>query len=155
MFGPLGLPEILFILVLALLIFGPRKLPEIGRTLGKAMGEFRRATSELKKTLDVEMAAEEYRTPPTKPGGVSDKPVPLGTAPSESQPREEGSNRDPSAPARSAEEISARLIAAEPIADESSIPRVTEVSTSEIPQDSDSSAPDRPTPDKKDDESAT
>lgn len=59
MFGPLGVPELLFIFVLALLIFGPRKLPEIGRTLGRAMGELRRATSELKGSLDSELALEE------------------------------------------------------------------------------------------------
>ena len=59
MIGSLGVPELLFILVLALLVFGPRKLPEIGRTLGRAMGEFRRATSDLKRTLDVELSSEE------------------------------------------------------------------------------------------------
>jgi len=64
MIGSLGVPELLFILVLALLVFGPRKLPEIGRTLGRAMGEFRRATSDLKRTLDVELSTEELHKPP-------------------------------------------------------------------------------------------
>lgn len=54
MFGSLGFPEILFILVLALLVFGPRRLPEIGRTIGRALGEFRRATGDLKRTFDQE-----------------------------------------------------------------------------------------------------
>lgn len=77
MIGSLGLPEMLFILVIALLIFGPRKLPEIGRTMGKALGEFRRATSDLKRTLDVEMSEEKYSKPPVQdstariPGVVS------------------------------------------------------------------------------------
>lgn len=73
MIGSLGLPELLFILVVALLIFGPRKLPEIGRTMGKALGEFRRATSDLKRTLDVEMEMEEVKSPPARkiPGVVS------------------------------------------------------------------------------------
>ncbi len=57
--GPLGVPETVFIFVLALLIFGPKKLPELGRTLGKAMTEFRRASSELKATFDREMSAIE------------------------------------------------------------------------------------------------
>ena len=59
MFGTLGLPEILFILVLALLVFGPRRLPEMGRTIGKALGEFRRATGDLKRTFDRETSAFE------------------------------------------------------------------------------------------------
>lgn len=55
MFGSLGFAEILFILVLALLVFGPRRLPEVGRTLGKTLREFRRATSDLKRSVEREM----------------------------------------------------------------------------------------------------
>jgi sec-independent protein translocase protein TatA len=57
--GPLGWQETVFIFVLALLIFGPKKLPELGKTIGKAMTEFRRASSELKATWDREMATVE------------------------------------------------------------------------------------------------
>ena len=57
--GPLGIPETIAIFVLALLIFGPKKLPELGRNIGKAMTEFRRASSELKATFDREMNAIE------------------------------------------------------------------------------------------------
>lgn len=64
MFGPLGLPELIFILVLALLIFGPKRLPEIGRTLGKGMSEFRKASNDLKRTINSELALEETPTPP-------------------------------------------------------------------------------------------
>ena len=53
--GPLGVPEMIFIFVLALLILGPKKLPEVGRTIGKAMAEFRRASNELKGTFEREM----------------------------------------------------------------------------------------------------
>ena len=68
MFGSLGVPEILFILVVALLIFGPRRLPEIGRTIGKALGEFRRATTDLKRSIDTEVTLEEVRRePPARP----------------------------------------------------------------------------------------
>jgi TatA/E family protein of Tat protein translocase len=63
--GSLGLPEIAFILVLALLIFGPKKLPEIGRTLGKGMAEFRKATNELKRSVNTELALDEVPGPPT------------------------------------------------------------------------------------------
>ncbi|MFL6290430.1 MAG: twin-arginine translocase TatA/TatE family subunit, partial [Thermoanaerobaculia bacterium] len=50
--GPLGVPELIFIFVLALLIFGPKRLPEIGRTIGKGMAEFRKASTELKRTIN-------------------------------------------------------------------------------------------------------
>jgi TatA/E family protein of Tat protein translocase len=53
--GPLGWQETVFIFLLALLIFGPKKLPELGKTIGKALTEFRRASSELKSTWDREM----------------------------------------------------------------------------------------------------
>jgi TatA/E family protein of Tat protein translocase len=53
--GPLGWPETVFIVLLALLLFGPKKLPELGRMLGKAITEFRRASAELKSTFDREM----------------------------------------------------------------------------------------------------
>jgi TatA/E family protein of Tat protein translocase len=62
--GSLGLPEIAFIFILALLIFGPKKLPEMGRTLGRAMAEFRKATNELKRTINTELALDETPTPP-------------------------------------------------------------------------------------------
>lgn len=61
--GSLGLPEMLFIFVLALLIFGPKKLPEIGRTVGKGLSEFRKASGELKRTLNAEMALDENPAP--------------------------------------------------------------------------------------------
>jgi len=60
--GPLGIPETIFIFVLALLLFGPKQLPELGRTLGKAMTEFRRASNELKATFDREMVSIERET---------------------------------------------------------------------------------------------
>lgn len=63
-FGSLGLPEILFLMVLALLIFGPKRLPEIGRTLGKGLSEFRRASSELKRSFESEVAAIERDVEP-------------------------------------------------------------------------------------------
>jgi TatA/E family protein of Tat protein translocase len=55
----LGFPELVVIFTLALLIFGPRKLPELGKSLGKSIGEFKRATNELKKTWEEEVKSEE------------------------------------------------------------------------------------------------
>jgi TatA/E family protein of Tat protein translocase len=53
--GNLGMPELMMIVVLALLLFGPKKLPEIGKQVGKALGEFRRASNDLKRTIEDEM----------------------------------------------------------------------------------------------------
>lgn len=66
MFG-LGVPELIFILILALLIFGPKRLPEIGRTLGRGMSEFRKASNDLKRTINVELALDEQPAPPVHP----------------------------------------------------------------------------------------
>jgi TatA/E family protein of Tat protein translocase len=59
--GPLGMPELIVIFVIALLVFGPRKLPELGRSLGKSLGEFKRASNELRNTLEEEVRVEEQR----------------------------------------------------------------------------------------------
>ena len=59
MFGSIGMPELIIILMIALIIFGPRKLPELGRSLGKSLGEFKRASNELRNTLDEEIRLEE------------------------------------------------------------------------------------------------
>src|SRR5579862_9904204 len=59
MFGTLGSSEMIFIFLLALVLFGPKKLPEIGRTIGRAITEFRRASNELKSTFDREVRALE------------------------------------------------------------------------------------------------
>jgi len=67
MFGPLGFPELVFILVLALLIFGPKRLPEIGRTIGRGMAEFRKASTDLKRTINTELALDEPAPPPVRP----------------------------------------------------------------------------------------
>ena len=60
--GPLGVPEMIFIFVLALLVFGPKKLPELGKSFGKGMAEFRRASNELKTTFQTEMDNIERET---------------------------------------------------------------------------------------------
>ena len=61
--GPLGFTEIVFIFILALLIFGPKKLPEIGRTVGRGLAEFRKATTDLKRSINTELALDEIPTP--------------------------------------------------------------------------------------------
>ncbi len=60
--GPIGYPEMVFIFILALLLFGPKKLPELGKMLGKGLTEFNRAKNELKSTFDREMRDLERET---------------------------------------------------------------------------------------------
>ena len=81
--GPIGMPEMVVIAVIALIIFGPRKLPELGKSLGKSIAEFKRASNELKNTLEEEIRTEELQdarksaqipptaaTPPSTPAPV-------------------------------------------------------------------------------------
>ncbi len=58
----LGSTELLFILAMALIFFGPRKLPQLSRSLGKSMAEFRRASEDFKRTWDREVSMEEVST---------------------------------------------------------------------------------------------
>ena len=71
MFGTIGFQELAFIFILALVLFGPKKLPEIGRTVGKAVREFRRASNELKATFDRELSNLEAETRDLKEIGTS------------------------------------------------------------------------------------
>ena len=86
MFGSLSFNEILFIMVLALLIFGPKRLPQIGRTIGKTLGEFRRATGDLKRSMEVEMTMAEERE--TAAGAPSPRLV------ADSEPRRQAERSD-------------------------------------------------------------
>jgi TatA/E family protein of Tat protein translocase len=61
MFGSIGMPELVVIFFLALIIFGPRKLPELGKSLGRSLNEFRRASNELRNSLEEEVRLEERR----------------------------------------------------------------------------------------------
>jgi len=84
MFGSIGGPELLLIFVVALLIFGPRKLPELGKTLGKGLAEFRRAANDLRDSLETEVAHESGPKPaagPSLPAGGAPPPGTLEAAP--------------------------------------------------------------------------
>ncbi|MES1244026.1 MAG: twin-arginine translocase TatA/TatE family subunit [Acidobacteriota bacterium] len=78
--GPLGVPELIFIFILALLIFGPKKLPEIGRTIGKGMAEFRKASTELTRSINTELALDEQPAPPPLRAWEPTAPPPLTAA---------------------------------------------------------------------------
>jgi len=61
MFGNIGFPELLIILAIALLIFGPKKLPEISKSIGRAVREFRRASDDIKDKIEQEIQASEFK----------------------------------------------------------------------------------------------
>src|SRR4249919_2059088 len=71
MFGSLGMPELIVIFVIALIVFGPRKLPELGRSLGRGIAEFKKATNELQNTLEEEINADEQRTKDAAAGATN------------------------------------------------------------------------------------
>ena len=81
MFGSLGMPELVIIFVIALIVFGPRKLPELGKSLGKSLAEFKKASNELRNSLEEEIRVEEERERTVSPRR---RPSPAAPA---SQPR--------------------------------------------------------------------
>lgn len=80
MFGSIGMQELIIIFVIALIIFGPRKLPELGKSLGRSIAEFKRASNELRNTLEDEIRIDEQKQTKTAPAPAQ------GPTPVESQP---------------------------------------------------------------------
>ena len=102
MFGSLGLPELLMIFVVALIVFGPRKLPEIGKSLGKMMGEFRRASNDFRNTIESEVEAEKIRESlriePPKVEPVASTPPETSASQNEAPPPAPQEHEDAAAP---------------------------------------------------------
>lgn len=67
MFGNLGFTELIFIFVIALIFFGPRKLPELGKSLGETLGQFKRASEDFKRSWEEEVEVEKKRKPAEAP----------------------------------------------------------------------------------------
>jgi sec-independent protein translocase protein TatA len=77
MFGTIGGPELVLIMIIGLIVFGPRKLPEIGKSVGKMIQEFRKASNDFKRTIEDEVEAEKHVT--TAPPPALESPVPEPT----------------------------------------------------------------------------
>jgi TatA/E family protein of Tat protein translocase len=90
--GPIGVPELILIFVVALIFFGPRKLPELGKSLGKSLAEFKRASNELRNTLDEEIRQEERAKAITSPPAAVEPTPSIG-------PHDSTIHSSPSAPA--------------------------------------------------------
>lgn len=81
----MGAQELIFILVLALLIFGPKRLPQIGRSLGKGISELRRASTELQRSINLELEEPPAESAPSRPQSTAaprPEPPPPPIAPS-------------------------------------------------------------------------
>src|SRR5436853_5105088 len=89
MFGSLGMPELIVIFVIALIIFGPRKLPELGKSLGKSIAEFKKASNELRSTLEEEIRLEEQRSTTEASRAASAQPPAAGQPPAATPPHVE------------------------------------------------------------------
>ena len=116
MFGTLGGPEILLLVVLALIVFGPRKLPEIGKSMGRMLAEFRRASNDFKRTIEDEVEAEKMRE------AMAEEPPATPSLP-------------PAAAEPVATEPAAEPVATEPVANETAAP------PSDAPSDAPAEAP--------------
>lgn len=103
MFGSIGMPELIVIFVIALIIFGPRKLPELGKSLGKSIAEFKRASNELRNTLEEEIRIDDQQqrqkaAAATLPAASST--TPLSAVPAEPAAVETEPAATPDAPAQ-------------------------------------------------------
>jgi Tat protein translocase TatB subunit len=86
MFGNIGMQELIIIFVIALIIFGPRRLPDLGKSLGRSIAEFKRASNDLRNTLEEEIRVDEQRqtksaAAPAAPANTDDQTSPVQAEP--------------------------------------------------------------------------
>ena len=121
MFG-IGVQELAIIAILALLVFGPKRLPELARTVGKGLAEFRRASADLRRTIDLESAAPPQPPPPASEQDPRDERNPVdrpaqavdGGLPDEALAQASGTDREDHEP---------ESAAADKVAESASLPR--------------------------------
>jgi TatA/E family protein of Tat protein translocase len=101
----LGFPEMIFLFLFALILFGPKKLPEIGRQIGRALNEFKRASNEFKAQIESEIAQIDLEN--TRQTILPPVQAPVGSVASGSLPMVESSVAGISADENPASEISA------------------------------------------------
>ena len=94
MFG-IGLPELIIIMVIALIVIGPSKLPELARALGKGMAEFRRATQEIKDSLDIDEEIQDIKNDLVDSVSGLDKPLDMGIEEPENEAVKEPGYKEP------------------------------------------------------------
>lgn len=146
MFG-IGMPELILILVIALVVIGPKKLPDLAKSLGKAMGEFKKATNEIKDSMQLDDGIKEVKTSFEDLEKELKKPVPSTPATASTDPavredsdKETTAEGDPEAAAGIAEVSD---VASDQISVEGSDPELSEAELEEsaskaTPPDSDS-----------------
>ena len=88
MLGSLGFPELLVIFVIALIVFGPRRLPEIGKALGQGISEFKRASKELQNRIEDEIEKDSARTRTTATPEAAAQANPPQTPPPDTESRQ-------------------------------------------------------------------
>ena len=89
MFG-IGFPELLLIMAIALIVLGPKRLPDLARALGRGFSEFKRATDELKQTFEAETRANDFRRPDSTPAKLTPPGAMQEGSPEEAKPAETG-----------------------------------------------------------------
>ncbi len=104
MFGSIGMPELILIFVVALLVFGPKKLPELGKSLGRGLAEFKKASEDLKKTIEdeIEQGKKEAADVKEHVGEVRRSLQPVPPPPPEAAPEASVPRTEPGAPVRPA-----------------------------------------------------
>ena len=95
MFGSIGMPELILIFIVALLVFGPKKLPELGKSLGRGLAEFKRASDDLKKTIEDEIEQGKHEAEAVKKQVADVRSTIDPTAPAAPRPAPEAAPQGP------------------------------------------------------------